>query len=80
MEVKGNEAQGRHRGGVRRKRGANTRADEQEPDEEAYGVGRASKMIGKPISIKDAKRRFGGVARKAVELTSGDLLRVTYRD
>jgi hypothetical protein len=36
------------RGGVRRKRGANTRADEQEPDEEAYGAGRASQQSGSP--------------------------------
>jgi hypothetical protein len=33
-------------------------------------------MIAKPTSIKDAKRKSGGCARKAVELTSGDLLRV----
>jgi len=29
-------------------------------------------MIAKPISIKDAKRKFGGCARKASELISGD--------
>jgi len=28
------------------------------------------------MSIKNAKRRFGDCARKAAELTSGDLLRV----
>ena len=33
-------------------------------------------MTAKPISIKDADRKFGGCARKAVELTSGDLRRV----
>jgi hypothetical protein len=33
-------------------------------------------MIAKPISIKDAKRKFGGCTQKAVELTSGDLFRV----
>ena len=33
-------------------------------------------MIAKPISIKDAKRKFGGCARKAIELISGDLLQV----
>ena len=33
-------------------------------------------MIAKPISIKDAGRKFGGCAQKAVELTSGDPLRV----
>jgi hypothetical protein len=27
-------------------------------------------MIAKPISIKDAKRKFGGCAQKAVELIS----------
>jgi hypothetical protein len=31
-------------------------------------------VIAKPISIKDAERRFGGDARKAVEITSGGLL------
>ena len=30
-------------------------------------------MIAKPISIKDAKRKSGNRASKAVELTSGDL-------
>jgi len=30
-------------------------------------------MIAKPISIKGAGCKFGGCARKAVELTSGDL-------
>ena len=48
------------------------RADEQKPDirreRRASGLG-----FVKPISIKDAERRFGGDARKAVELTSGDL-------
>jgi len=48
------------------------RADGQKPDTRrerwASGPGFA-----KPISIKDAERRFGGDARKAVELTSGDL-------
>jgi hypothetical protein len=34
-------------------------------------------MIAKPISIKDAKRKSGSGARKVVELTSGDLLRVS---
>jgi len=33
-------------------------------------------MTTKPMSIKGAKRKFGGCARKAVELTSGDLRRV----
>ena len=33
-------------------------------------------MIAKPISIKDAKRKFGGCAQKAVELISGDLRHV----
>jgi hypothetical protein len=34
-------------------------------------------MAAKPISIKDAKRKSGGCALKAVELTSGGLLLVT---
>jgi len=55
------------------------RADEQKPDRRrerwASGPGFA-----KPTSIKGAKRRFGGAARKAVELTSGDLSGVTLCD
>ena len=34
-------------------------------------------MIAKPISIKDAERKFGGCAWKAIELISGDLLHVS---
>lgn len=34
-------------------------------------------MTPKSISIKGAERRFGGCARKAVELTSGGLCRVS---
>jgi len=34
-------------------------------------------MIAKPISIKGAERKFGGCAQKAVELTSGDLWRLS---
>jgi hypothetical protein len=34
-------------------------------------------MVAKPISIKDAKRKFGGCAWKAIELISGDLLHVS---
>jgi hypothetical protein len=63
------------RGGVRRKHGSNVRVDEQKPD-----IRRQRRMSGqltaKSISIKGAKRRFGDCARKAVELTPGDLLRV----
>ena len=33
-------------------------------------------MIAKPISIKGTGCKFGGCVRKAVELTSGDLLLV----
>ena len=33
-------------------------------------------MIAKPVSIKNAERKFGGCAQKAVELTSGDPLQV----
>ena len=49
------------------------RADGQKPDRRRER--RASgPVIAKPTSIKDAERRFGGGARKAVELTSGGLL------
>lgn len=51
------------------------RADEQKPDTRrerwTSGLGTA-----KSISIKSAKRRSGGCAWKAVELTSGGLCRV----
>jgi len=61
------------RGGVWRKRGANVRVDGQEP-----GTRRKRRTSGpltaKSISIKDAKRRSGDCARKAAELTPGDLL------
>jgi hypothetical protein len=33
-------------------------------------------MIAKPISIKDAERKFGGCAWKAIGLISGELLHV----
>jgi hypothetical protein len=36
----------------------------------------SGQLTAKPISIKDAGCKFGGCALKAVELTSGDLLRV----
>ena len=39
-------------------------------------AGRAGNLLAKSISIKGAKRRFGDCARKAVELTPGDLLGV----
>ena len=51
------------------------RANVQEPD--LRRERRASgQMIAKPISIKDAKRKFGGCAWKAIELISGELLYV----
>jgi hypothetical protein len=40
------------------------------------GAGRAGKLTAKSISIKGAKRRSGGCAQKAAELTPGDLRRV----
>jgi hypothetical protein len=51
------------------------RVDEQKSDirRECRTSGR---LTAKSISIKGAKRRSGGCARKAVELTPGDLLRV----
>jgi hypothetical protein len=51
------------------------RADEQEPDTRRER--RTSRqMTAKSISIKGAKRKSGGCARKAVELTSGGLRHV----
>ena len=60
------------RGEVRRKRGANVRVDGQITD-----IRRERRTSGlltaKSISIKDAKRRSGDCARKAAEITPGDL-------
>src|SRR6266550_1928418 len=63
------------RGGVRKKHGSNVRVDGQEPDirRECRTSGQ---LTAKSISIKGAKRRSGGCAQKAAELTPGDLLRV----
>ena len=63
------------RGGVRRKHGANVRVDGQKPDTRRQRR-TSGQLTVKSISIKGAKRRFGGCARKAVELTPGDLLGV----
>ena len=51
------------------------RVDEQKPDiRRQYRT--SGQLTAKSISIKGAKRRFGDCARKAAELTPGDLLRV----
>jgi hypothetical protein len=60
------------RGEVRRKRGANVRVDGQIPDiRREHGT--SGLLTSKSISIKDAKRRSGDCARKAAEITPGDL-------
>ncbi len=76
MEVKGSEAQGRHRevgseGSVEQTR-------EPMDKNRIRGIRRRASghMTAKPISIKGAGCKFGGCARKAVELTSGGLVRV----
>jgi hypothetical protein len=48
------------------------RPDEQEPDKRRER-GTSQPPMAKSKSIKDAERRSGGCAWKAVELTSGDL-------
>src|SRR6266705_1519976 len=58
--------------GVRRKRGAKARIDEQEPATRRERE-TSSHATAKSISIKHAERRSGDCARKAAELTSGDL-------
>ena len=77
MELKGSEAQERHRevgseGSVEQTRGPMDK-------NRIGGLGcRASEqLIAKPISIKGAGSKFGGRAWKAVELILGDLLCVT---
>ena len=39
----------------------------------------SGQLVAKSISIKDAKRRSGGCAPNAIELTPGGLLRVAHR-
>jgi len=51
------------------------RADEQKPDTRRERR-TSGQMTAKSSSIKGAERKFGGCARKAVGLTSGDLRRV----
>ena len=51
------------------------RVDGQKPDTRRQRR-TSGQLIAKSISIKGAKRRFGDCARKAVELTPGDLLGV----
>jgi hypothetical protein len=48
------------------------RADGQEPDTRRERR-TSGQLTAKSISIKDAKRKSGGCAQKAVELTSGGL-------
>ncbi len=55
-----------------RKRGSKVRADEQKPDMRRKRR-TSGRHIAKSRSIKDAKRRSGGCAPKAIELTPGDL-------
>ena len=54
------------------------RADEQKPDTRRQRR-TSGQRIAKSISIKGAKRRSGGCALKAIELTPGDLSRVAAR-
>src|SRR6266567_626818 len=61
------------RGGVRRKHGPNVRVDGQKPNKRRERR-TSGPLTAKSISIKGAKRRFGDCARKAAELTPGDLL------
>src|SRR5207249_10980273 len=79
MEVKGvakRKGEISSRGGARKKRGANARADGQEPNRGETGRTRGP-VTPKSISIKGTSRRFGGCAWKAVELTAGGLWRVS---
>ena len=79
MEVKGKRsARAASRDAVRRKRGANLRADGQEPDKRLERR-TSGPVTTKSISNKVAESKSGGCAGKAHELTSGDLLRVLVR-
>jgi len=61
------------RGGVWRKHQANARVDGQKPNTRREHRTSGQRTV-KSISINGAKRRFGDCARKAAELTPGDLL------
>src|SRR5215469_10678193 len=60
------------------KRGTKVRADEQKSDTRRQRR-TSGQRIAKSISIKGAKRRSGGYAPKAIELTPGGLLRVACK-
>src|SRR6516165_3494500 len=62
------------RKGYRREAGSEG-SDEQRPDTRRQRR-TSGRLIAKSISIKGAKRRSGGCAPKAIELTPGDLPRV----
>jgi hypothetical protein len=47
---------------------------------EAYGVGRVGTVQRSPYPSRAPVGKFGGCARKAVRLTSGDRLLVSMRD
>src|ERR1043165_6603656 len=49
------------------------RAEEHEADVRRRGVGTSGQMMAKSSIHRNARRRSGGCASKAVELTSGDL-------
>jgi hypothetical protein len=77
MEVKGSEAQGRHR-----------EVGSEGSAEQSYGpMGKnwirglrrrtSEQLIAKSVSIKDAGGKSGGRVSKAVELIAGDLLHVS---
>jgi len=66
------------RGGVGRKHGAKARVDEQKSDTRRER-GTSGNPTVKSISIKHAERKSGGCARKAAELTPGDLFRAEYK-
>jgi hypothetical protein len=77
MEVKGSEAQGRHRevgseGSVKQRYGPMDKNRIRGLRHRASG-----QVTAKPVSIKGAGGKFGGRVSKAVELIAGDLLQVT---
>ena len=76
MEVKGSEAQGRHREGASEGSVEQTR-EPMNKNRIGRRERRASEQrIAKPMPIKGAERKSGGCARTAVELIAGDLRRV----
>src|SRR5882672_4689530 len=73
MEVKDSQAQGRCREAGSKSRARQRRGSMNKNRMRGVSVAPSVRTLAKPVSIKDAKRKSGDRASKAIELTSGDL-------